>query len=147
MIIESYIPPAVTQSLVFLQGGAVAERLRGVNSRFESGNGGLDKNVVFYAIAILGSILTVVLIRRVVLWNRWCSLAGSNGLGLDRESLQLWWKHLSLELRQEPNKLFDSKERMGAELEKLVDVDKSDLARKIHKLWLKQRRDNRPPSE
>lgn len=130
---------------LFLQGGAVAKRLRGVNSRFESGNGGVDTNVLLYALALLVSVATVLVIRQIVIWHRWGKLAGADGLGLDNKSVKKWWKFLSKDLQQNPHKLFDSRERIAAELERLVAADQGDLARLVHECWIRSTPDVRNP--
>ncbi len=131
----TYLP--IQMPFLFLQGGAVAKRLRGVNSRFEAGDAGLDSNVAIYAVSICASILAVILIRRVVLARRWSKIAGVEGFGLDKESLGKWWPYLSRELRQNPNRLFDSRERIATEMERLVENDESTLARLVHECWLR----------
>ncbi len=137
--------PTQQLNCLFLQGGSVAKRLRGVNSRFKSGGGGLDSSVALYALAILISVLAVIVIRRIVLWRRWNRIAGEEGLGLSRSALKLWWKYLSVELRQDPNKIFDSRERMSCELERLVDADEEELAKLIHQCWIRKKAEIRHP--
>ncbi len=116
-----------------------------MNSRFESGGAGLDRNVLIYTLSILSSILIVILIRRLVLWTRWKKLAGRDGLGLDKNALRSWWTQLSVELRQDPRKIFDSRERLSAELERLVDAEQTALAQLIQGLWVRRHDDLRRP--
>ena len=119
-----------------LQSGVVLRRLRGVSGRFESGDAGLDAGVAMYALAILAGVLTVLVTRRAVVWYRVLRLLGPEGLGLDKESVTLWWGYLSPVLRQDPARLLSSRERMAAELERLADAGEDALAREVHKAWI-----------
>ncbi|MFT7619578.1 MAG: hypothetical protein ACI97A_003234 [Planctomycetota bacterium] len=130
---------------MFLQGGSVASRLRGVNSRFKSSTGGLDTNVAIYALALMVSVLLVILARRVVLWHRWVKLAGPLGFGLDKKALKSWWGYLTADQRQDPEKIFSSKERIATELERLVAADEGKLARSIHERWVQRQPDVKNP--
>ena len=121
--------------LLFLQSNAVARRLSGVNSRF-SADDEIDQEAAYVVLALLVVILFALVMWRFWRWSRWERLAGIKSFGLDKKDLRLWWGHLANEQKIDPKRIFDSRERFCAQLTHLINEGETELARRVHDLWL-----------